>query len=41
MSRLPYETAESIVDIVPCVISTSGDHDNANIDCGDFMVNFF
>ena len=41
MSRLPYETAESIVDIVPSVISTSGDHDNAFVDFGDFMRNFF
>lgn len=35
--RLPYETAESIVDIAPSVIFVSGANDNAYTSFDDLM----
>lgn len=44
MAKLPYEAAESIVDIIPRATATSGasySNDNSYFDFGNFEGNFF
>ena len=39
MAKLPYETAESIVEFIPSVVSTSGgaENDNAYFDISSYF----